>query len=180
MRFAACLAGFFVVPAFAQSQATPAPPCSGPEYRTLDFWVGDWSAEWTNPDGTKGTGTNKITRNEHGSCVITERYHSNDGTLDGFSVSTYRPALKQWRQTWVDAQGGYFDLVGGPVTDSDHRFYFENKRITEAQPFQRMIFQDVKPDSFTWRWQRRAKAEDTWTDSWVINYRRKAANTAEK
>ena len=157
----------------APGSSAPAPAaCSGPEYRTLDFWVGEWTAEWTNPDGTKGTGTNRITRDEYGSCVITERYHSNDGTLDGFSVSTYRPGLKQWRQTWVDAQGGHFDLVGGPATAPDHSFYFENKRINETQPFQRMIFQDVKPDSFTWRWQMRPTVGDPWSDSWVIHYRR--------
>ena len=170
------LVAIFAAPAAAaQSPAPSAPPCSGPEYRTLDFWVGEWVAEWTNPDGTKGTGKNRITRDEHGNCVITERYHSDDGTLDGFSVSTYRPGLKQWRQTWVDAQGGYFDLIGGPATGSDHNFYFENKRVSEKQQFQRMVFQDVKPDSFTWRWQSRAKSQDGWTDNWVIQYRRKKA-----
>jgi hypothetical protein len=43
-----------------------------------------------------------------------------------------------------------------------------------------MIFQDVKPDSFTWRWQRRATANEAWADSWVIIYRKKAATTASK
>ena len=141
----------------AAPAAPAAPPCSGPEYRTLDFWVGEWVAEWDNPNGSKGTGTNRITRNEHGSCVIAERYRSDDGTLEGFSVSTYRPGLKQWRQKWVDAQGGYFDLVGGPAA-APITLLFENKRVSETQAFQRMIFQDVKPDSFTWRWQKPAKA----------------------
>ena len=177
-RLALLLLACIAPTAAAQSQTPAAAPCSAPEHRTLDFWVGEWIAEWTNPDGTKGTGTNKITRDEYGSCVITERYHSDDGTLDGFSISTYRPGLKQWRQTWVDAQGGFFDLVGGPVTGTDHSFYFENKRVNESQPFQRMIWQDVKPDSFTWRWQMRQKAEDAWTDSWVIKYRRKASAAA--
>lgn len=157
-------------------QAAAAPPagCNTAEFRTLDFWVGDWIAEWEQ-NGQKGTGTNRITRDEYGDCVITEHFRSDDGSLIGHSVSTYRPGLKQWRQTWVDNQNGFFDLAGGPVTGGDHIFYFENKRISEKQPLQRMIFQDVKPDSFTWRWQRRAKADDTWTDDWVIKYRRKAA-----
>jgi hypothetical protein len=97
----------------------------------------------------------------------------NDGTLTGHSVSIYRPGLKHWRQTWVDDQGGFFDLVGGPVTGADHIFVFENKRPVETAPYQRMIFQDVKTDGFTWRWQRRAKSEEPWADSWVIHYRRK-------
>lgn len=155
-------------------QPSASPPCSAPENRSLDFWVGDWIAEW-NQGAQKGTGTNRITRDEYGACVITEHFHSDDGTLNGHSVSTYRPGIKQWRQNWVDDQGGYFDLVGNPVSGGDHSFFFETKRISEKQPYQRMIFQDVKPDSFTWRWQHRAVSDQAWTDDWVIHYRRKGA-----
>ena len=161
----------------AAAQAPQAKPCVGPEYRSLDFWVGEWVAE---DQQGRPIGTNKITRNEYGDCVITEHFRMNDGTMIGHSVSIYRPAQRQWRQNWVDSQGGYFDLVGGPVTGSDHSFVFENKRPTETAPFQRMIFQDVKPDSFTWRWQRRATANEAWADSWVIIYRKSAATTASK
>ena len=156
----------------AGAQAPTAPSCAGPEFRTLDFWVGDWIAE---DQQGKAIGTNRITRDEYGDCVITEHFKMDDGTMIGHSVSIYLPGLKQWRQNWVDSQGSYFDLVGGPVVGADHIFSFENKRATEKQPYLRMIWQDVKPDSFTWRWQRRAKAEEPWADSWVIQYRRKKA-----
>ena len=105
--------------------------------------------------------------------MITEHFRLNDGTMIGHSVSIYRPGPKQWRQTWVDNQNGFFDLVGGPVGGGDHIFVFENKRATETQPHQRMIWQDVKPDSFTWRWQSRAKPNDAWADSWVLIYKKK-------
>lgn len=158
--------------AMAQQQpaSAPPPPCTGPEYRTLDFWVGDWDA--LDQQG-QVIGTNRITRDEYGDCVITEHFVSPQ--LKGHSVSIYRPGPKQWRQVWVDNQGGFFDLVGGPVTGGDHIFEFENKRPVETMPYQRMIWQDVKPDSFIWRWQRRAKPDEPWADSWVIHYRRKGA-----
>lgn len=172
------LAAFIAAPASAQSSSPPAPPpCGGPEFRALDFWVGEWVAE---DEQGKPIGTNRITRNEYGDCVITEHFRMGDGSMTGHSVSMYRPGLKQWRQNWVDSQGGYFDLVGGPVTASDHAFYFENKRVAETQPYQRMIWQDVKPNSFTWRWQKRAKADEAWSDSWVIKYRRKEASSAAR
>lgn len=171
-RIPLALAAVIAAPAAAQAPAPPAPACTGPEFRALDFWVGDWVAE---DEQGKPIGTNRITRNEYGDCVITEHFRTSDGSMVGHSVSMYRPGLKQWRQNWVDNQGGYFDLVGGPVSESDHTFYFENKRVTETQPYQRMIFQDVRPDSFTWRWQKRAKPDEAWTDSWVIKYRRKDA-----
>jgi hypothetical protein len=37
---------------------------------------------------------------------------------------------------------------------------------------QRMIFQDVKKDSLTWRWQRSDDGGATWTTQWEIAYRR--------
>ena len=183
MRYLNVLAaGALATPASALAQqasaAAPPPSCATAEFRTLDFWVGDWIAEWEQ-NGEKGTGTNRITRDEYGDCVITEHFRSDDGSLIGHSVSTYRPGLKQWRQTWVDNQNGYFDLTGGPVAGSDHVFVFENKRISERQPFQRMIFQDVKPNSFTWRWQRRAPTAEAWTDDWVIKYRRKSPSAGQ-
>lgn len=152
------------------AQSPPPPPCVGPEYRTLDFWVGEWIAY---DQQGKAIGTNRVTRDEYGDCVITEHFRLNDGTMIGHSVSIYRPGPKQWRQTWVDNQNGFFDLVGGPVGGGDHIFVFENKRATETQPHQRMIWQDVKPDSFTWRWQSRAKPTDAWADSWVLIYKKK-------
>ena len=169
MRIMLLFAGLAVaIPLAAQQPA--AKPCSGPEYRTLDFWVGDWEAQ---DEKGQAIGTNRITRDEYGDCVITEHFRASDGSLIGHSVSMYRPALGQWRQNWVDNQGGYFDLAGGPVTASDHIFALENKRVKETQPHQRMIWQDVKPDSFIWRWQSRAKADQPWADSWVIFYKRK-------
>jgi hypothetical protein len=41
-------------------------------------------------------------------------------------------------------------------------------------PYQRMVFEDIMPNSFTWRWQRSTDAGATWTDAWVIHYVRRA------
>ena len=38
----------------------------------------------------------------------------------------------------------------------------------------RMIFTDIKPDSFTWRWQGTTDGK-AWADSWGIRYTRKKA-----
>lgn len=171
MRLILLLAGIAgaAAPVSAQQQAN-AKPCTGPHYRTLDFWVGEWDAF---DEKGQAIGTNRITRDEYGDCVINEHFRMGDGSMLGHSVSIYRPGPKQWRQTWVDSQNGYFDLVGGPVSGGDQTFEFETKRVTETQPHQRMIWQDVKPDSFIWRWQKRDKADQPWVDSWVIVYKRK-------
>lgn len=158
--------------ASAQQQAQPA-PCSGPEFRQMDFWVGVWDARWDASPGTPaGSGTNTITR-EYGGCVIQEQFDGGpaSGGLIGHSVSTYHAPAQVWRQTWVDNQGGYFALTGGPVGDD---FILTSYRMNTATPSQRMLFTDITPNTFTWRWQSTADAGATWTDSWVIHYARRA------
>lgn len=155
----------------AQSNTAPqTPPCSGEEYRQLDFWVGDWHAEWDNGDGTIGTGENHITRDEYGDCVIYERF---SGGFEGMSVSMYHAPIGMWRQSWVDNTGGYFALVGGPGGENDDfDFMVENTRLSDTAPYLRMTWEDVTDNSFTWRWQGRASEDEEWADRWVIRYTR--------
>ena len=168
---AAAMAALALAPAQAQQQAQT-PPCSTPEFRQMDFWLGTWDAHYTADTSQAPGGRNVITR-EYGNCVVQEQFDGGPQAqgLIGHSVSTYHVPSQQWRQTWVDNQGGYFALVGGPVGDD---FILTNTRATENAPHQRMVFEDITPNSFTWRWQSSADAGATWTDSWVIHYVRRA------
>src|SRR6185503_6895953 len=66
-------------------QAAPPPaPCTAPENRQFDFWVGEWQV--TKPDG-KAAGTNSITR-EYGGCVIHEHYATPKG-YSGEGLNAY-------------------------------------------------------------------------------------------
>ena len=158
-------------PAAAQSPP-PQPSCSGSAFRQLDFWVGEWRLEFDLPGGKTGAATNRITRDEYGGCVIAEHFHQPDTGLRGHSVSLYDAKSSRWRQTWVDSEGDYLALEGGPVTGEPHVFELRTIRSSESQPFARMIWLDVKPDSFTWRWQKRASDADAWKDAWEIRYTR--------
>jgi hypothetical protein len=159
--------------AAAAAAAPPPPSCSTAEYRQLDFWVGDWEAEFALPGGKTGHAVNRITRNEFGDCVIAEHFEQPDIAYVGASHSMYDPARKKWVQTWVDNGGAYITLVGGPVEGQLYSF-----ELVTAEPkgpkqtYSRMIWQDVKPDSFTWRWQAR-RSDGSYVDSWVINYSRR-------
>ena len=157
--------------AAAQAPAAPQPPpCSGPEYRQMDFWVGEWNGVFPLPGGGEGHATNRITKDEFGSCVIAEHFQTATGP--GASFSTWDPYRKQWVQTWVDASGGYITLAGGPVAGQPHSF--ELKTLEPRGPKQlrfRMIWEDVKPDSFTWRWQA-LQPDGSYKDAWVIRYTR--------
>ena len=91
----------------------------------------------------------------------------------GASFSMYDPQKKKWVQTWVDNGGAYIALVGGPVQGRPYSFELVTVEPKgPRQVYSRMIWQDVKPDSFTWRWQAK-QADGSWADSWVIRYRRR-------
>ncbi len=151
----------------------PPPPCSAPEYRAMDFWVGDWDLSFDQGNGRTGHAVNHITRDEFGPCVISEHFEQADIFYVGTSHSTYDRLRKQWMQTWVDSQGSYLTLAGGPVAGQPWSFELATTepRGPAGNNF-RMIWQDVKPDSLTWRWQQR-QTDGSFTDSWVIHYRRR-------
>ncbi|MEA3008559.1 MAG: hypothetical protein QOJ91_251 [Sphingomonadales bacterium] len=91
--------------AFAASAALPArppPPCAAAESRQLDFWMGNWDAEFALPGGRTGHAVNRITRDEYGDCVIAEHFEQSDIGYAGGSFSLYDSARKKWAQTWVD------------------------------------------------------------------------------
>jgi hypothetical protein len=84
---------------------TPAPftlpaTCSGPEYRALDFWLGEW--EVRNADGSLD-GTNEITP-ALGGCAVREAWTDVDGH-NGESLFFYDRALARWKQVWVTTEG---------------------------------------------------------------------------
>lgn len=159
-----------ITSASADAQQQPAqPPCASPEFHQMDFWLGVWDAYYAEDAAAPG-GRNVITR-EYGGCVIQEQFDGGPQAqgLIGHSVSTYHAHAGAWRQTWVDNQGGYFALVGGPEGDD---FVLVSRRLSDNVPVQRMLFTDITPQSFTWRWQSSSDGGATWADSWVIWYRR--------
>lgn len=144
----------------------PQPPCSAPEFKQFDFWVGSWDLTWS--DSLHGT--NNITK-DFDNCVITEHFDSQpSGNFKGMSVSTYSKNLGKWQQTWVDNQGGYLDFIGGWETDRMvlSRSFMKN----DSTVFQRMVWFDISDSSFTWNWERSTDNEN-WATLWQIHYKRK-------
>lgn len=141
----------------------------------LDFWVGEWDLTWPGgqggtPAGQTGEGTNVITKTL-GDCVIHESF-SGQG-YDGQSFSIYDARSQQWKQTWVDSQGGHILFTGNRI---DGTMEMRTAAFTDGQGNQRinrMIWEDVEENSLTWRWQSSTDGGETWTDLWVISYVRR-------
>jgi hypothetical protein len=93
----------------AQSSAAGAQsPCSRPEHRQFDFWVGEW--EVTTPNGRQA-GTNRI-RLVHSGCALQEEWTGARGST-GSSLNTFDATTGRWHQTWVGNDGLLLQLDGG-------------------------------------------------------------------
>ncbi len=139
----------------------------------FDFWVGTWKATFDEGSGVQHYGTNIIDKILDGT-VVRETFELNGGANKGFkgtSISVYQPQLKKWKQAWADNQGGYYDFEGE---------FLNNKRIFktviiergEKRIQQRMVFYDIKQDSFTWDRELSTDGGQTWALNWRIFYER--------
>jgi len=174
LRLAPCW--LWLVPALAAAQGPPSPPpapCSGPEWKQLDFWVGEWDLTWPargpNPAGTASNRIEKVL----GGCVVEESFAANGpAALVGRSFSAYDARAKRWRQTWVDNEGSYLDFEGG--LDGGNMALIHHSTTREGQPqMGRMVFLNVTADSLDWRWEKSLDGGKTWQLQWPIHYVRK-------
>jgi hypothetical protein len=97
----ATLAALTATASHGGSAAPAAKPCTAPEYRQFDFWLGDWGV--ANADG-RVVGANRIESLE-GGCVMQEHWSAVRGGT-GTSLSAWDSERQRWHQTWVDSGGG--------------------------------------------------------------------------
>ena len=172
MKYFLVIIIFFSLAANAQNQ-NPPKPCSAPEASQFDFWVGDWIATW----GDTLHGTNRIEK-MFGNCTIHENFSDPRMGFLGQSWSVYNTNYKQWQQTWVDNQGGYIALTGGMVADSMILKTEERTVPVKLSPtgklISRMVYYNIKKDSFDWSWQSSTDGGNSWKTNWLIHYKRKA------
>lgn len=155
---------------FASGQ--PPDPCAGPEFRQFEFWVGEWELSWPRSEtseGKPGRGTNHIERDLDG-CVIVERFDGRPGMeLKGMSVSTFNTHTGKWQQTWVDNFGSYLDFAG--EFKDGQMILVREASTAEGKTFlQRMVWKNIRPQSFDWSWERSDDGGQTWKVLWPIHY----------
>ena len=152
----------------AQTSLEDIPP---EEY--FDFWIGEWNLVWADPDSTAGTGFNKIERVLDG-AVIKESFEGLTGASAGYlgrSYTVYKQSTGEWKQTWVDNTGDYLEFTG-EFTGNKRMFTRFGTDQEGNLILQRMIFYDIKPNSFTWDWVSSSDNGATWDLNWRIRYER--------
>jgi hypothetical protein len=158
----------FILAAYTAPAQNTASPCTSPECRQFDFWVGDWDLVYSDTMHAQ----NHITKDMNG-CVTHEHFDDPANKYKGESWSVYNPQTKLWQQTWVDNLGAYIALTGK----------FENNAmtlLTQPKPYKdgktiqnRMVYKNITSVSFDWVWEATTDEGKSWQPNWVIHYTRK-------
>ena len=145
-----------------------------PMENLFDFWVGEWDVHWEEEDGQIGKGTNQV-KFILDSTAIEENFKVNSGSMNGFkgkSLSTFIKDNKQWKQVWMDNDGGYFEFAGD-IENGFPIFKTEVVRRKGKEYKFRMVFRDIKTTRFIWDWEMSMDNGKTWDLKWQIFYLRK-------
>jgi hypothetical protein len=159
-------------PLAACAEANAPAPCSAPEAKQFDFWLGDWKVRWDATPGGEpaGTGRNRVSK-ILGGCVVEENFSTDEAqALIGRSLSIWNPQRKRWLQTWVDNQGSYLDFTG---EFADGRMILAREGIDRSgqKIRQRMVFENIAGERFDWRWESSGDGVE-WKLVWLLHYER--------
>lgn len=149
----------------------PAPaPCSAPENRQFDFWIGSWNVE--NPSGVF-VGTNDIAP-ILGGCALEENWKGSKG-LVGKSLNTWDVLDRRWHQTWIDSSGNLLKLSGG-LTDG--KMVLSGEQPSTDKPGttvrHRITWTPLEPDKVRQFWETSSDNGTTWEVAFDGLYVRKA------
>ena len=149
-----------------ETQASKPAPCSAPEHRQFDFWLGEWDVY------AKGklVGHNHITA-ILGGCVLLEQYDTPSG-YEGKSINRYDPRTERWEQTWVDNQGGVLRIAGRFV---DGQMVLEGKAERSAGTIlDRITWTPNEDGTVRQFWEQSADDGATWTTAFDGLYKKKS------
>jgi hypothetical protein len=162
-------------------QQLPEPP---PEMQQLAWFIGEWDVKsryltdaendvWLEED------LHTVHTYELNGNLIFEHFYGPFGgePFEAWSLRKYNVNTGKWEQRWVDTQaGGFANWVGSYADDMfmgyAARFVDEDGKITGDQAV-REVFDNITPDSFSWRYEQTKDGGATWEVTWTLEYTRK-------
>ncbi|WP_375207494.1 tetratricopeptide repeat protein [Hyphococcus sp.] len=141
-------------------------PCTDPEYRQFDFWLGTWDV--TPAGQSSSTATNKIS-SEHGGCVVLEQYDA--GGFTGMSINFYDSNDGHWRQTWMSNAGAALYLKGGL---EDGAMVMSDKELADSDTINRITWTPNEDGSVRQHWETSTDDGTSWTTVFDGLYTKKA------
>jgi hypothetical protein len=151
----------------AQGYAQQLPCNDTPEFRQLDFWIGEWDV--LNPKG-EHVGESSI-QLILGECVVFENYSSARGYA-GKSFNIYNRTQQRWQQFWVDNQGGVLEFSGQYI-NGQLLYTGESMNREGAKVTHRMSFTNTPNTTVRQLWEQSTDDGSTWTVAFDGTYVRK-------
>ena len=149
-------------------------PCSQPEFRQFDFWIGEWEAFGING---KKAGDSKISLILD-SCIILEEWTS-AGVQQGLryagkSFNTWNSSMKEWQQTWVDNTGNTTAFIHGKFADKKIIFNTDPFPFSkDTMALRRLTFFDLGKDKVRQLGEISKDKGASWATEYDLEYRRK-------
>jgi tetratricopeptide (TPR) repeat protein len=139
-------------------------PCTTkPQFRQLDFWVGEW--EVRNPQGQKiGESTVRL---DAGDCVVSEsttvtaQPMTAQGGYTVRSMSMYVPRRNRWHFRSFDSLGQLLEL-SGEFSDGAMRLTGENVYQDGRRNLDRVTFSQPKPGQVRQLWEQSSDGGANW------------------
>jgi len=163
-RFAPVLAVIGLLVAAPASAQNPT-PCSAPEHRQFDFWVGEW--EVTSNGNQAGS---NVIEPILGGCVLHESWTGASGNI-GESFNTYDRTTGRWHQTWVDNAGSLLQLDGG-LMDGAMRLSGSTVGQNGAEVMHRITWTVISENHVRQLWESSTDDGETWSVAFDGAYRK--------
>ena len=149
-------------------------PCSKPEFRQFDFWIGEWEVFGKNG---KKAGDSRISVILD-SCVILEEWTSANAQqgliYSGNSFNSFNAATKQWQQTWTDNTGNTTEFLRGEGSNGKVVYYADKVTGPGGKTFlRRLTFTKLSDDKVRQLGERSDDEGNTWTTEYDLEYRKK-------
>ncbi|MGH8252252.1 MAG: hypothetical protein ACREVI_16435 [Steroidobacteraceae bacterium] len=130
--------------------------CEAPQYRQLDFWIGNWNVI----DQTTGkqVGASRIEKQLNG-CLIHEFWNGTD-QFTGQSFNLYNRETKHWQQVWVDSRGQRIDFTG--QFHGDGLYYEGTFRSAGKEVLTKMTFLKIKDQRVRQIWEQSNDQGESW------------------
>ena len=148
------------------AQQKPPEPCKDaaahPEFRGLDFWIGDWDV-FAGPQKVGESHVEPILKN----CVIYENWTGGNGS-SGKSFNIYNPALKKWQQYWVQDTGNAIYFLGD--AKDGELVYTAEARTQKGEPYTRKMTFTRLPDGKVRQFSQRSMDGKNWNTEYDFVY----------
>jgi hypothetical protein len=138
-----------------------------PEYRALDFWVGEWDVYA--PQHVKvGESSVQLIL---GDCVVFENWTALGGS-QGKSFNKYNTQTKKWEQYWVDDQG-HTTFYSGDSGDNQVRYAADSVGPNGAPLLRHLTFTKLEADKVEQKEDVSSDNGKTWSVGYDFIYVRK-------